>query len=282
MLGKLIKHEFKATSKVIVPLYGAAAAVFVLTKVMIAINGLFQKNTDAIVWGISDIGSIITTTISQILTAISVMTMVGTIVVTVILVITRFYKNMLGNEGYLMFTLPVTSSQHILSKLIVGISWTVCSALIVVFSAVVLFFNIGDLCRFIEKIFVSDIGGVFTIPFLLMVVFLLLISVCSAYLMLYLSMSIGARFGDNRLGYSVLSYVIINMSLQFIMMIGMSLIFIFSNLFVDLSQIEAWMTADMNMLPMGIVGFLCVFYAIMSGVFFAVTQRQLSKRLNLS
>lgn len=33
-----------------------------------------------------------------------------------VFIIDRFYKGLLGNEGYLMFTLPVTSTAHIASK----------------------------------------------------------------------------------------------------------------------------------------------------------------------
>jgi hypothetical protein len=46
---------------------------------------------------------------------------------TLIVLIQRFYKNLLGDEGYLMFTLPVQSWSHILSKLAVSMLWTVVS-----------------------------------------------------------------------------------------------------------------------------------------------------------
>ena len=39
-------------------------------------------------------------------------------VVSVMTIVTRFTRNLLGREGYLMHTLPVTESQLILSKLI--------------------------------------------------------------------------------------------------------------------------------------------------------------------
>lgn len=42
----------------------------------------------------------------------------------------RFYKNLLGREGYLMHTLPVTETQLILSKLITSMVWVLCSGLV--------------------------------------------------------------------------------------------------------------------------------------------------------
>ena len=37
-----------------------------------------------------------------------------------VFIVERFYKGLLGDEGYLMFTLPVTTSAHIGSKLLTG------------------------------------------------------------------------------------------------------------------------------------------------------------------
>lgn len=44
--------------------------------------------------------------------------------------IQRFYQNLLGREGYLMHTLPVTETQLILSKLITSMVWVLCSGLV--------------------------------------------------------------------------------------------------------------------------------------------------------
>lgn len=43
--------------------------------------------------------------------------------VTVVVIVYRFYKNLLGSEGYLMHTLPVTVHQLIWSKLIAAVVW---------------------------------------------------------------------------------------------------------------------------------------------------------------
>lgn len=42
----------------------------------------------------------------------------------------RFYKNLLGREGYLMHTLPVNENQLILSKLLTSMVWVLCSGLV--------------------------------------------------------------------------------------------------------------------------------------------------------
>ena len=44
-----------------------------------------------------------------------------------IIQIQRFSKNLLGDEGYLMFTLPASVSQHITAKLVVAVLLDVLS-----------------------------------------------------------------------------------------------------------------------------------------------------------
>lgn len=48
-------------------------------------------------------------------------------VLTLIIQIQRFSKNLLGDEGYLMFTLPASVSQHITAKLVVAVLLDVLS-----------------------------------------------------------------------------------------------------------------------------------------------------------
>ena len=47
----------------------------------------------------------------------------GIMVVSLVVVIQRFYKSLLGDEGYLMFTLPVETWKLVMSKLLVAIFW---------------------------------------------------------------------------------------------------------------------------------------------------------------
>ena len=44
-------------------------------------------------------------------------------------IVRRFYSNLLGREGYLMHTLPVTETQLVTSKLISSTVWSLCSIL---------------------------------------------------------------------------------------------------------------------------------------------------------
>ena len=64
----------------------------------------------------------------------------------------RFYKNLLGDEGYIMFTLPASVHQHVWSKLIVSAVWFIATGVVVFLSVFVAAFNVS---------FLTDLASVF-------------------------------------------------------------------------------------------------------------------------
>ena len=60
------------------------------------------------------------------------------IVLTFIIVALRFYNNLMGREGYLSFTLPVTPEAHLASKMISGATFCVLSYVVIGISGVIL------------------------------------------------------------------------------------------------------------------------------------------------
>ena len=110
MLGKLLKYEIKAMGRVMLPLY----AVMVFAACLFAFN--LRLNMSGVAKFIVDRFAIVT----GFLFGAAVL---AVFVVMVIIVIQRFYKNLLGTEGYLMFTLPARTHEHILSKAISSFLW---------------------------------------------------------------------------------------------------------------------------------------------------------------
>lgn len=88
MLGKLMKYEIKATARLFLPLY-AALLVFSL------INRFL--NPFAIGESINNIN--LQFTIRAISMTAYVLLLLGTLVMTVVIMIQRFYKNLLGTKG---------------------------------------------------------------------------------------------------------------------------------------------------------------------------------------
>ena len=70
--------------------------------------------------------------------------LVAVFVTSFIMMIIRFYKNLLTSEGYLMFTLPVSVSKLIWSKLIVIVIWMILSVIVGVIACLILVMSISD------------------------------------------------------------------------------------------------------------------------------------------
>ena len=89
MLGKLIKYDLKALAKILAPLWGVLLVMGLIFGISIRSNLEGIGNT-MIVFSLVVIVAVI----------------VAIFVMNVIVVIQRFWKGLLQDEGYLMFTLP--------------------------------------------------------------------------------------------------------------------------------------------------------------------------------
>ena len=105
MFGKLMKYELRYLTRIFAPMWSVVMILCVLTRLTLKpdFEGMmYVEGTEAIL-----------PVIIIMLTIFAIITM--SIVATVVLLM-RFYKGMYGDEGYLMFTLPVTTGSLIHSK----------------------------------------------------------------------------------------------------------------------------------------------------------------------
>jgi len=202
MLGKLIKHEFIATGRVFMLLYASVIAFAALT----SLAGLLVSSLE-----VSDL--LLVAVASPLflggLTALAAVTIVPLIIIAV-----RFYQSFLGSKGYLMFTLPVTRHELILSKLIVAVIWQILATIVAVISAVIALAgwiptgfwadNMWLLQPFFAELFASfDQGGfVLAMSFVSMI-----LSPFSSALMIYLAMGLGQLANSHRVLLSIASYI---------------------------------------------------------------------------
>ena len=106
MLGKLIRHEFRATARTMVPLFLILFAATVCAFISIGFlkTGVFSV-------------------LSAMFVFLFVLAVFATFIMSLVLMTQRFYHNFLTDEGYLMFTLPVSIHSLMWSKLIVSTVW---------------------------------------------------------------------------------------------------------------------------------------------------------------
>ena len=119
MLGKLLKHEFRATGRIMLPLMGALLALALMAN--LSIRGMTSSLSDIPALRILFI--LILIFFGMGIVAVGVMALV--------VMVSRFYRNLLKSEGYLMFTLPVSVHELIWSKLIVSLVWFFATALFI-------------------------------------------------------------------------------------------------------------------------------------------------------
>jgi len=211
MLGTLLKHEMRATAKTFMWFY-IAFAVIALVNILInplAVGSFSPQAAGNATLGAATPGDFLPEAVKGILMAIYVAAIAVIVILTIVIIILRFYRNLLGDEGYLMMTLPVTREQHILAKLFTAVIWTVCTMVLVFFSFLLLFSRAGILDQIINGINDFIALGAPVERWVAQIVIILVISCFTNVLMFYAAMGIGPNLLKNRVGGSVLAYIII-------------------------------------------------------------------------
>lgn len=260
MLGKLIKHEFSATSRIFLPLYMVLAALTLVNRVTLA---AFEGDNPA------------TNILKALLTTAYVFSIIAVLVATILVMIQRFYKNLMGDEGYLMFTLPASSTSLINAKLIASVCWILISVVAVIASLMGLFFSpqTFEVVKIVLRQALNEMNNVFGSSSLLLSELGILIILSTIYftMMVYTSISIGQLFNSHKLLASFGAYVVLNMITQFAAGI-LALVFGFS------------MGADFNdpkFLPLYFFPVIMVYITVMSSALYLATRYILKNRLNL-
>ena len=124
MLRKLLKHEFRATGRMMLPLFLILLATSVGAN--LSIRGMLDTDNRFL----NILGSL--------LIVAFVVAVIGVCVMSMVVMVQRFYKNLLQDEGYVMMTLPVSTHQHIWSKLIVSAVWFALTILIVCLACLIM------------------------------------------------------------------------------------------------------------------------------------------------
>lgn len=195
MTGKLFKFEMKSTARFFLPAYAILLGLSVLTRLSSELSDRIKINFAP----------------SALLSVLYVLTCIATVILTVSIVIYRFYKNLTGDEAYLMFTLPLSIHQHILIKLAVSMLWTVAGLAAGLLSLAV---NLADseTPNDIKQLFdyaLSILKSQYGANAVGYTIWLLIIGVlaCAAYyLMFYAAVSLGQCSRTHRVITSIAAY----------------------------------------------------------------------------
>ena len=286
MLKQLLKYEFKATKSLYFGLYLALALLSVVLGVSFR-----QENARADNTNFGRLEVILMILYLSVIFAIAVLCFVSTV--------QRFYKNLLGREGYLMHTLPVTETQLILSKLLTSMVWVLCSGLvgivcITVMVAVGVFdpetFGMADWDSWKQLwgMLYGELGPEFWVA-MAWTILINLARLASLILCVYAACMIAHQFKKQTMVAGILAFIGMNIvENQIDKLLGMNDVTLFvgvNYMLADVSDVSGW-TPVMHYLTTAFgqgAGYLfCfVFTAAIAAAYFCLTRWLMKHKLNL-
>ena len=276
MLKKLLKHESHATGRYMWIMY--------LVLVLMSLGGFIA--TRFVGHNLMEIGEKPAEVIILMIVGflwIGVMIAAG--IMTIAMNVYRFYKNLLSDEGYLMFTLPVSVHQLVWSKLLVGILWMFLTTVLIFGGIILGFYNVFVGVGYLEPSISGMIAEMFgymdlNIPMLAVLVLLgILFASAAGVLEFYCVLAIGYGFTKNKALWSVVIYFAISTGISIISgIINVVSVLVGSETMADSMMTTLSVSQQLALSMLGGIGA----YAVLAAIFYVVTVLNLKKRLNLA
>ena len=295
MYLKLCKYEFKSIARTLLPIYLAVVVVSLINALSFGVNDLFHAGSMVTGYGAAIQQSHAANTLMELMQLVVFLAyfgvMVALFVLTLIVIIQRFYKGLLCDEGYLMFTLPVKPWQLIASKGTAAFGMSVISGAAAFLSILILMCGVGGPVEFFSSIFdpriwwrmFGDLNevfpkwGLYVLLYCFEFLILAIVSGMAGLFQMYVAMALGHLAQRRRILMSVAAYLVISMALSFLSGAGMMLL--------DGSGIMHALTLMLGNsahtgIQLMILGLLA-WNILQLAAFFFGTERILSKKLNL-
>ena len=254
MLGKLLKYELKATGRTFLPLYGAILIIaFVNRLIGFGENFGFIQNLAMVV-------------LVSLFIALGVMTLV--------VLIQRFNKNLLGDEGYLMFTLPVKTHSLVSCKLITTLIWTIASGIVAI-GCVLILISQPEMWKEILnaiQLMIQELGNPDLQHMVIMGIEMVIIGIVNyiiAILTIYTALSTTqiAKFNKHKVPVAFVTFFVLNTFISWIT--------------VKAGEVINKIIQTTPQIPMALAGAI-VWSLLIAGILFVATNTILKKHLNLN
>lgn len=268
MLGKLYKHEWKETAKLLIPLH-LILILFTIIGAIILSTDLLQNESFEML------------TISCML--LYILSIFTVFIVTIVYLTIRFYKTMYARQGYLTHTLPVSTSSVINTKIVVSSLWMFIAMILTALSVfILLWISVGNTltANAIQEIcaaFPENFGMGF-MEFMLTLFVLCIISCIASILMLFASLAIGQMFSQHRILASIVTYIVLYIIQQ---IFGTILVLIMGIDSLQALETDAASSLDIASFYRGSL-WAGIFQSLLFGIIFFVLCHYLTrKKLNL-
>lgn len=202
---KLLKYEWKSCARVCLPVYGVVLLISLLNRFLWAAS--FLEN-----FGLYRI-------VTVLLQAAYASVMVAVFVITTVILLQRFYKSLLGDEGYLMFVLPVTVTQHIWAKALISTAVIHLSVIASLASVCIMGASMQFYLDFSEDFIREMLKDPQSILHLLEAILLVTLLFMCMTLFMYLCIALGHMAKKHRIAMAVVWYFVLTNVIEFIIML---------------------------------------------------------------
>ena len=258
MLAKLLKYEFKSIGRLFLPLYGLSILLAIANR-FTAYNPDFEYEIPEFVL----MGTFITL-------------LMGLAIVTFIQCVLRFKRNLLGDEGYLMMTLPVSRFELVFSKLIAAVVWTVIGGLVGLMSLFILM-PTNDI-KIMGELFIDIFryGGMNGVMFVIYMIIIGILGVAAVYTPIYTALSLGHMSNKNKM-LSSFGWYFVNSIAVNVLMGGFAEVMNMLDIYGILGSIDITGKMVSHVIFLGIITSLLIYNA----AHLLITNYVLKNKLNL-
>lgn len=276
MLGKLFKHEFKDTAKLMLLIYSMFIAITLIGTLVLSNDAIQNSESTPI------------NIILAVLMIFYMLSIFALFIITYVYMCVHFYKTMYSDQGYLTHTLPVKSSTLFHVKLFTSLVWMVCSMALMILSIFLLVIGASHGEIFSAEVaaelhqmsleFEQEIGFPMSTFWIHMLLSILLS--CFTYLLwVFTSASVGQLFSQ----YKVVAAIVTGVVLYFVEQI-ISVIIMFSTGYTSFMT-DAFSAAGGNLSVGNLFGNLMaatyIWSILLCVVYYVVCRIIIKKHLNL-
>ena len=286
MLSKLLKYEFRATGRIMLPVYALLLVSCGGCTLFGRLLGRYPEST-------------VLSVVQTVFATLFGVTTFGMLLLTLVLMVYRLYKNLMTDEGYLMFTLPVSRSQLIWSKLLVALVWSVLSTVLAALAwmaeiSVVGRENVFSLIAQGLRSLRQHLSGNLTGCAAALVV-LCLVSCLVSFLKFYAAISLGHSFSNHKFAWSVAFFFILQFASQLVGGLLLSVVFyigfgivtqtigsIFASVGIQINiNPDLWTNLPVVQVFSSLAWAAAGVSALLGAAYYVLTLLMLKKRLNL-
>lgn len=135
-IGKVIKYEFKHTSRIFLPIY----AVILLLGLILGLS-INQDQMNVILSTGSS--SVSLDGLQGLFVSLLVLTSFALSIVTLVMIENRFKKELISDEAYVNLSLPVTAGEHIWGRFIMSFGWLIFCNIVELVAYLLCFIRLG-------------------------------------------------------------------------------------------------------------------------------------------